>query len=187
MPVGAPTHQVLTKPEPGTVISPVYQYTDEQQAQIDALREVGTYHPSLVCLHLTNPSLHSTHTASSSHPLIPTTHGKSAGSRDQIQFLVICVLRNGICPTQRNVLRPPLSGEGNINLISSLLMKSKSKARPAKCASSSIITLLDYVLIITYSIITGFDRDGRPIIYMRPGRENTETSPRQLRHLVWCL
>lgn len=22
---------------------------------------------------------------------------------------------------------------------------------------------------------------------MRPGRENTETSPRQLRHLVWCL
>ncbi|KAG5639655.1 hypothetical protein H0H81_008816 [Sphagnurus paluster] len=36
-------------------------------------------------------------------------------------------------------------------------------------------------------IINGFDRDGRPIIYMRPGRENTETSPRQLRHLVWCL
>ncbi|KAF8906927.1 CRAL-TRIO domain-containing protein [Mucidula mucida] len=36
-------------------------------------------------------------------------------------------------------------------------------------------------------IINGFDKDGRPIIYMRPGRENTETSPRQLRHLVWCL
>ncbi|XP_006453958.1 hypothetical protein AGABI2DRAFT_175691 [Agaricus bisporus var. bisporus H97] len=36
-------------------------------------------------------------------------------------------------------------------------------------------------------IITGFDRDGRPIIYMRPGRENTEAGPRQLRHLVWCL
>ncbi|KAG6840267.1 hypothetical protein C0991_007823 [Blastosporella zonata] len=36
-------------------------------------------------------------------------------------------------------------------------------------------------------IINGFDRDGRPIIYMRPGRENTEVSPRQLRHLVWCL
>jgi hypothetical protein len=29
--------------------------------------------------------------------------------------------------------------------------------------------------------------DGRPIIYMRPGRENTETSPRQLRHLVYIL
>lgn len=36
-------------------------------------------------------------------------------------------------------------------------------------------------------IISGFDNDGRPIIYMRPGRENTQTSPRQLRHLVWCL
>ncbi|KAJ3739750.1 CRAL/TRIO domain-containing protein [Lentinula detonsa] len=36
-------------------------------------------------------------------------------------------------------------------------------------------------------VINGFDKDGRPIIYMRPGRQNTETSPRQLRHLVWCL
>ncbi|KAI0042536.1 CRAL/TRIO domain-containing protein [Auriscalpium vulgare] len=36
-------------------------------------------------------------------------------------------------------------------------------------------------------ILTGFDVDGRPIIYMRPGRENTETSPRQLRHLVYVL
>ncbi|ESK85442.1 cral trio domain-containing protein [Moniliophthora roreri MCA 2997] len=36
-------------------------------------------------------------------------------------------------------------------------------------------------------LIDGFDKDGRPIIYMRPGRQNTETSPRQLRHLVWCL
>ena len=38
-----------------------------------------------------------------------------------------------------------------------------------------------------FSIINGFDKDGRPIIYMRPGRENTETGDRQLRHLVWCL
>ncbi|KAH8094696.1 CRAL-TRIO domain-containing protein, partial [Cristinia sonorae] len=36
-------------------------------------------------------------------------------------------------------------------------------------------------------LINGFDRDGRPIIYMRPGRQNTETSPRQLRHLVFVL
>ncbi|KZT42708.1 CRAL/TRIO domain-containing protein [Sistotremastrum suecicum HHB10207 ss-3] len=36
-------------------------------------------------------------------------------------------------------------------------------------------------------ILNGFDCDGRPILYMRPGRENTETSPRQLRHLVFCL
>lgn len=37
------------------------------------------------------------------------------------------------------------------------------------------------------SILNGFDKDGRPIIYMRPGRENTERSDRQLRHLVWWL
>ncbi|KAJ7154331.1 CRAL/TRIO domain-containing protein [Mycena crocata] len=36
-------------------------------------------------------------------------------------------------------------------------------------------------------IINGFDNEGRPILYVRPGRENTETSPRQVRHLVWCL
>ncbi|KAJ3547935.1 hypothetical protein NMY22_g1467 [Coprinellus aureogranulatus] len=36
-------------------------------------------------------------------------------------------------------------------------------------------------------ILNGFDKDGRPIIYMRPGRENTERSDRQLRHLVWWL
>ncbi|KAL5519430.1 hypothetical protein ACEPAH_1113 [Sanghuangporus vaninii] len=36
-------------------------------------------------------------------------------------------------------------------------------------------------------LLNGFDKDGRPIIYMRPGRENTEQSPRQLRHLVWWL
>ncbi|RSH93066.1 hypothetical protein EHS25_007419 [Saitozyma podzolica] len=36
-------------------------------------------------------------------------------------------------------------------------------------------------------IISGFDYDARPIIYMRPGRENTETSPRQIRHLIFNL
>ncbi|RXW24539.1 hypothetical protein EST38_g1319 [Candolleomyces aberdarensis] len=36
-------------------------------------------------------------------------------------------------------------------------------------------------------ILNGFDKDGRPILYMRPGRENTERSPRQVRHLVWWL
>jgi len=37
------------------------------------------------------------------------------------------------------------------------------------------------------SIVTGFDKDARPILYMRPGRENTETSPRQIRHLIYNL
>jgi len=36
-------------------------------------------------------------------------------------------------------------------------------------------------------ILSGFDVDARPIIYMRPGRENTERSPRQIRHLIYHL
>ena len=34
------TSQVLTSPLAGTVVTPVYNYTEEQQAQIRALREV---------------------------------------------------------------------------------------------------------------------------------------------------
>ncbi|KOS14725.1 hypothetical protein Malapachy_0985 [Malassezia pachydermatis] len=36
-------------------------------------------------------------------------------------------------------------------------------------------------------VITGFDRDTRPILYLRPGRENTKPSPRQIRYMVWSL
>lgn len=36
-------------------------------------------------------------------------------------------------------------------------------------------------------VLNGFDRQGRPILYLRPGRENTKTSPRQIRYLVWSL
>ncbi|KAK8849803.1 hypothetical protein IAR55_005139 [Kwoniella newhampshirensis] len=36
-------------------------------------------------------------------------------------------------------------------------------------------------------ILNGFDLDGRPVLYMRPGRENTEVSPRQIRHLIYHL
>lgn len=37
------------------------------------------------------------------------------------------------------------------------------------------------------SILNGFDNEGRPIIYMRPGRENTQKSPRQIDHLIFHL
>lgn len=36
-------------------------------------------------------------------------------------------------------------------------------------------------------VINGFDKESRPIIYLRPGRENTKASPRQIRYLVWTL
>lgn len=36
-------------------------------------------------------------------------------------------------------------------------------------------------------LLNGFDRDGRPILYLRPGKENTKESPRQIRHLVFHI
>lgn len=36
-------------------------------------------------------------------------------------------------------------------------------------------------------IVSGFDNDGRPLIYLRPARENTTPSDTQVRYLVWTL
>ncbi|WOO76452.1 CRAL-TRIO domain-containing protein [Vanrija pseudolonga] len=36
-------------------------------------------------------------------------------------------------------------------------------------------------------VISGFDRNGRPLMYMRPGRQNTKETPRQLRYTVYFL
>ncbi|CCG81079.1 Related to PDR16 protein [Taphrina deformans PYCC 5710] len=36
-------------------------------------------------------------------------------------------------------------------------------------------------------VIFGFDNAQRPCLYLFPGRQNTEVSPRQVQYLVWCL
>ncbi|EST09176.1 CRAL-TRIO domain protein [Kalmanozyma brasiliensis GHG001] len=36
-------------------------------------------------------------------------------------------------------------------------------------------------------VVSGFDNDGRPLIYLRPARENTKPSDAQVRYLVWTL
>ncbi|TXT15513.1 hypothetical protein VHUM_00016 [Vanrija humicola] len=36
-------------------------------------------------------------------------------------------------------------------------------------------------------VISGFDHNGRPLLYMRPGRQNTKETPRQLRYTVYNL
>jgi len=36
-------------------------------------------------------------------------------------------------------------------------------------------------------VLSGFDLEGRPVLYFRPGRENTKESPRQIRHLVFHI
>lgn len=36
-------------------------------------------------------------------------------------------------------------------------------------------------------VILGFDSDSRPCLYLKPGRQNTKTSQRQVQHLVYML
>ncbi|PKI85070.1 hypothetical protein MVES_001002 [Malassezia vespertilionis] len=36
-------------------------------------------------------------------------------------------------------------------------------------------------------VLTGFDKECRPILYLRPGRENTKQSERQIRYMVFSL
>lgn len=38
-----PSHRVLTSPAPDVKIAPVHDYTEQQQAQIESLREVRTF------------------------------------------------------------------------------------------------------------------------------------------------
>lgn len=40
------THDLITAPAPGTAIAPLFTYSDEQYAQINALREVSRGLPS---------------------------------------------------------------------------------------------------------------------------------------------
>ena len=36
-------------------------------------------------------------------------------------------------------------------------------------------------------VLSGFDRRAMPLLYLRPGRENTKPSDRQIRYLVWSV
>lgn len=59
-----------------------------------------------------------------------------------------------------------------------------TKPLSLRLTSQEMLTLVLFGLV---SIVNGFDFDGRPIIYMRPGRENTQKSPRQIEHLIFHL
>ncbi|KAF9517443.1 hypothetical protein BS47DRAFT_1291101, partial [Hydnum rufescens UP504] len=36
-------------------------------------------------------------------------------------------------------------------------------------------------------VLSGFDLEGRPVLYFHPGRENTKESPQQIHHLVFHM
>ncbi|KAF8633543.1 hypothetical protein AX15_001346 [Amanita polypyramis BW_CC] len=144
------TMKVLTKPVPGTVIAPIYQYIDEQAEQIKELRQYAVHDLLLP----------------ESDPYYPW----------ELQWL-------NRPDTMGRYMR---ASKWNFDEAKRRLKATVEWRREFK----PDLIVPDDVKIESVTgkiILNGFDNDGRPILYMRPGRENTETSQRQLRHLVWWL
>ncbi|KAF4573525.1 CRAL-TRIO lipid binding domain superfamily protein [Pleurotus pulmonarius] len=143
------TTKVLTTPAPGTVVSPIHEYTEEQQAQIKDLKE---YADSLLLPE--SDSYHQWEKRWLNKPdTIPRYMRASKWHYADAQKRIKGTLE------WRREFKPDLIVPDDVEV----------ESETGKI------------------ILTGFDKDGRPIIYMRPGRENTQRSDRQLRHLVWWL
>jgi hypothetical protein len=119
---------------------------------------------------------------------IPIANGSSAGWSGLIPFHAICEPPSGSSMRPRSASRAPCSGVASFSRISSLQRRSASRARLAKCAALIFFKESGSTEADSYrSILNGFDKDGRPIIWMTPAKENTPSSTRQLRHLVFVL
>ena len=138
------------------------------------------------------------------------TFGNDDGSIDRTRVRGTCALQNGVLTTRRDASRARSNGGASSSRTSfrqtrcvrslsasgpsvtpALCTRSRSRVSPGKCMLCILLfypphlqPTLRYYLP---RILNGFDNDGRPILYMFPGRENTDPSPRQVRHLVWCL
>ncbi|KIY50534.1 CRAL/TRIO domain-containing protein [Fistulina hepatica ATCC 64428] len=143
------THDILLKPLPGTVVSPIHVYSDGQQAKIAALLDyVNT---------ITLPESDSYYKWEQRWINRPDTIPRYmraakwnlSNAKDRIRKTL----------EWRRGFKPDLIPPGEVKIES---------------ATGKIL-------------LSGFDRDGRPIITMYPGNENTKRSPRQVRHLVWWL
>ncbi|KAH7915732.1 CRAL TRIO domain-containing protein [Hygrophoropsis aurantiaca] len=148
------TNVVLTSPESGTQISPVYDYTEEQQAQISALREV-------------------------SYPL----YAQSIQLPESDPYHVWEARWLNKPDTMPRYMRAAKWKYPDAQKRIKGTMEWRRDFKPELIVPDEVKIESETGKII----LNGFDKDGRPILYMRPGRENTETGPRQLRHLVWCL
>ncbi|KZT27509.1 CRAL/TRIO domain-containing protein [Neolentinus lepideus HHB14362 ss-1] len=144
----APTHTILTQPAPDTSIKP-WTYTDEQYAQIEALR---SYAHSLL-LPEDDPYHKWEHRWLTKPDTIPRYMRAAKWKLEDGKKRIKGTLE------WRREYKPDLIPPDEV----------RPEAETGKI------------------VINGFDKDGRPIIHMRPDRENTQQSPRQLRHLVWCL
>lgn len=143
------TSRVLTSPLPGTVVAPIHNYTTEQLAQIEALREYAT------TLQLPKDD-----------PYYPW----------ELRFL-------DKPDTMPRYMRAAKWRFEDAKKRIEKTMEWRREFKPDLIPPEEVRIESETGKII----LTGFDKDGRPTLYMRPGRENTQTSPRQLRHLVWWL
>ncbi|TEB32352.1 CRAL/TRIO domain-containing protein [Coprinellus micaceus] len=144
-----PTTLIKMSPEPGTVIHPVYSYTEEQLQKIEDLKKYS----ASVALPPSDPYYKWEQrwlARADTHPrYMRATKWNYRDSEKRIKATM----------EWRRTFKPDLIRPDDVRI----------EAETGKI------------------ILNGFDKDGRPIIYMRPGRENTERSDRQLRHLVWWL
>jgi len=143
------TSQLLTSPLTGTVVAPIYNYSEEQQGLIKALRE----HAATLQLPEDDPyypwELRFLDKPDTMPRYMRAAKWKFEDAKKRIEKTM----------EWRREFKPDLIPPEEVRI----------ESETGKI------------------ILTGFDKDGRPILYMRPGLENTQTSPRQLRHLVWCL
>lgn len=143
------TTKLFLGPAPGTTIKPIYEYDDEQEEKLQALREYA------YSLHLPGTDSYAPWERRwlDKPDTLPRYLRASKWKLDEARKRITGTIE------WRREFKPELIPPDEVKI---------------EAATGKII-------------LTGFDVDGRPIIYMRPGRENTETSPRQLRHLVYIL
>ncbi|KAF7978011.1 hypothetical protein HWV62_1873 [Athelia sp. TMB] len=135
------TTTVITSPSPGTKVKPIWEYNDEQKAQIEALREHA-------------------HTL-----LLPDTD-------EYYPWELKWLSRPDTIPRYMRAAKWKLE-DGKKRIKATLEWRRDFK--PDLIPPDEVRIESETGKII----LNGFDVDGRPILYMRPGHENTERSPRQ--------
>ncbi|THU83752.1 CRAL/TRIO domain-containing protein [Dendrothele bispora CBS 962.96] len=163
------TTKINTTPAPGTKIAPIYEYTEEQNKMMEELKEVSFFFLTL---------------------LFPTSYTLLCAQYAQTLLLSPT---DPYRPWEKRWLNQPDTIPRYMRAAKWKLPDGKKRIKGTlewRREFKPELIKPDEIKIEDEGgkiVINGFDKDGRPIIYMRPGRQNTETSPRQLRHLVWCL
>jgi len=139
------TTELLTRPAPGTIVKPVYEYDEGQKEKLQALREV-----SLCCIlgfisdsesiHFLPPLLfiflswyRSTPTRSIFLTVTPMRRGSVAGWIGQTQWHATCALPSGNWMMRASASKVPSNGGGSSSRSSSRPTRSRSRRQQGKC------------------------------------------------------